>query len=309
MHMSTIRRGGVRALLSPLMAFCRWFGARHPETLVRIRYCVRFRRLLNLKNPQDLNEKILWLAFRTDTTRWTELSDKNDVRDYVAKAGLSRILSARYGVWDRIEDVDLSALPDSFVLKTTHGSGDVWIVRDKSKLDFSAVKTYFGRLLKEPYGALEGGKHYLRMKPRLIAEELLIQDAESKRYSSSIIDYKFWCFNGKPRYCLVCSNRDKDGTDLLTYDSDWNPHPEYSVVDREHRLGKVMPKPKNYAEMLRICERLADGFPCVRVDLYNLDGMIRFGELTFTSLGGMMNYYTPDFLLEAGRQIELPIEH
>lgn len=293
-------------VLKPLILFIKWLGRTNPELLVKIRYFVRFHRCVNLDNPQTLNEKILYLSLRTDTAEWSRLTDKKKVSDYVREKGLEHILIKNYGYWQNVEDVDFEKLPDSFVMKTTHGSGDVMIVKDKSKITKECIVAYFSPFLQKRYGELEGGKHYMRIEPGLIAEELMINDEDSQKYSSSIIDYKIWCFNGKPYYIWVCCNRNKQGTDVMTYDVEWRAHPEFSVFNSEYRRGNIIPQPLNLEEMLNVATILSSGFPCVRVDLYNLGGKIYFGEMTFTSFGGLMNFYTTEFLIHTGSLIDLP---
>lgn len=294
-----------KRLFKPIVAVVGFWGRHCPESLVRIRYLLRFKKRLDLTSPQTLNEKILYLSLRTDTSIWTRLADKYEVRNYVGECGLSEILVPLYGHWSDVEQIDFSELPNSFVLKTVQGSGDIIIVRDKAQLDVDSVRRLMTTALRTKYGELEGGKHYMRIKPAIIAEELLNNDDSSKEYSTSIIDYKIWCFNGRPRYIFVCCNRDKNGTDVMTYDLDWVAHPEYSVFDHHYRRGKIIPKPANFDRMIDVATILAKPFPVVRVDLYNLAGILYFGEMTFTSLGGLMNYYTDDFQLYAGSLIDL----
>ncbi len=281
-------------------------GRRNPELIVRIRYRLRFHKRIDLDNPRNLNEKIQYLSLRTDTTEWSRLADKYAVRDYVRECGLGDTLNTLYGVWDDAYDIDFDSLPDSFILKTTNGSGDCVIVKDKSKMDQDAVRKYLKKMLGADYGLSEGNPHYSRIKPRVIAEELLPNDPESAKYSTSLIDYKVWCFNGKAYYIWACTNRTHNGTDVLTYDRDWNAHPEYSVFTKHYRRDDIIPKPSNLEQMLAVAEKLAAPFPVVRVDLYNLNGRIVFGEMTFTSLGGLMDFYTEDFLESAGQMIHLP---
>jgi len=293
-------------LCAPLISSAQWLGKNYPETLVKIRYYVRFHKRLDLESPKDLNEKILWLSLRSDTSLWSACADKYAVRKYVEEKGLSDMLVKLYGVYDRAEDIDWEALPDAFVLKTVHGSGDIKVVTDKKKADRQALIDYFSQQLKHPYGYLEGSTHYPRIKPRLIAEEILHNDDASAAVSTSIIDYKIWCFNGRAYYCLVCTNRDKHGFSRMVYDRDWQPHPEYIVCSTEHKQGAVIHCPENWGQMLDDAEILADDFPCVRVDLYNIGGKIYFGELTFTSLGGLMNNYSKEFLSKCGELVKLP---
>lgn len=292
-------------IFRPLILFCEWLGVYHPILLARIRYFARFKKPLHLNNPRTLNEKILFLSLKTDTTLWTRCADKYAVRGFVEEKGLKDILVPLLGVWDKATDIVFDKLPNEFVLKATHGSGDILVVTDKSKINIPDVVESFEKDLAKRYGALESGHHYLRIKPRMIAEELIHNDEETQMISSSLIDYKLWCFNGKCYYIWTCSNRDEHTTEVMTYDTDWNPHPEYSIFDQDYQHGELLPKPKNLEQMIKIAERLAKPFPCVRVDLYNIDGKIFFGELTFTSYGGLQDFYTDEFQQLAGDVIDL----
>lgn len=292
-------------LLYPLLALVKCIGRHFPERLVKLRYLIRFKRFLNLKNPKTLNEKILYLSLRTDTSLWTQLADKYSVRKYVSECGLSETLVPLLGYWRRAEDIDFEKLPSSFVLKTTQGSGDIVLVKDKLSIDQEYVRGLMKRAVSTRYGELEGGKHYMRIVPGIIAEALLNNDDESLMASKSIIDYKIWCFNGKAHYIWVCCNRDKDGTEVMTYDMSWSAHPEYSLFTPHYRRGKTIPKPHNFERMIEVAETLAKPFPVVRVDLYNIGGKIYFGEMTFTSLGGLMDFYTDEFQRMTGDIINI----
>lgn len=303
MHIRT--NPALNKIFQPLIFFCEWLGEHHPIVLAEIRYYARFKKKLNLKNPQTLNEKILYLSLKTDTTLWTRCADKYAVRGYVEEKGLKDILIPLIGVWDKVEDVDFDKLPDEFVLKANHGSGDILVVTDKTKVNWFNTVRMFEKDLSKRYGALESGHHYMRIVPKMIAEELIHNDAETQKVSFSLIDYKMWCFNGKCHYIWACANRDDKSTEVMTYDCDWNPHPEYSIFEDGYRHGKVLPKPKNLNRMIEIAEKLSEDFPCVRVDLYNVAGKIYFGELTFTSYGGLMDFYTDDFQQMAGSLVDL----
>lgn len=293
-----------KKILRPIVKLTQLIGRNCPETLVKIRYFVRFGKCLNLKNPKTLNEKILYMSLRTDTSLWTRLADKYNVRGYIEECGLSNILVPLLGHWHKAEDIDFDKLPEQFVIKSTHGCGDIIIVNDKSKIDYNDVRKRMHAAISEIYGELEGGKHYMRIKPAIIAEGLLENDEISNRYSSTLIDYKFWCFNGKAHYVRVYGNRGSQ-TDVMTYDMDWNPHPEYSISTKEFKSGMEIPKPQNFDDMIKIVEILGKPFPVVRVDLYNIGGKIYFGELTFTSHGGMMNNLTDEFQNLAGSLIDV----
>lgn len=282
-----------------------WLGRHNPKLLVHIRYFARFHKPLRLRHPRNLNEKILHLSLMTDTMRWTELADKYRVRKYIEDCGYKDSLPELYGVWNDACDIDFDALPESFVMKTNHGCGDVRIVHDKALINKMELTEYFNRQLKTPYGEREAGLHYMRIRPCIIAEQLLVTPTSLQKYSKSMIDYKMWCFNGRCQYILVICNRDKHGAELLLYDKEWVCHPEYSVFTGHYRKGYKIPKPLNLNQMIAMAETLSKPFPCVRVDLYNIDGKIYFGEMTFTSLGGMMNYFTDEFLDKAGDMVDL----
>ena len=309
MHITTSKTK--RILFAPLLKMVEWLTPRWPKFAAKARYYARFHKRLNLKNPKDLNEKILWLAINTDTREWSRLADKYLVRDYIHECGLDKILVPLYGVWDKAKEVDFDKLPQSFIMKSTNGSCSNIIVRDKSKIS----KNQFIEKVKEIEDKKVlvtgvGDLHYLRNKSRIIAEGLLENDEVSAQYSETLIDYKIWCLNGRAEYIWVCMNRfvhNKDGAEVLTYDRDWNPHPEYSVWSNDFSQAQPMPKPANFEGMLAAAERLCKGFPVVRCDLYNLNGKIYFGEMTFTSLGGMMDFYTPEFLRICGDKIDLSL--
>ncbi len=284
----------------PIILLCEWVGTHCPVFFVRLRYYARFRKKLDLDNPQTLNEKILYLSLLTDTSLWTRCADKYAVRAYVEEKGLGDILIPLVGVWHSAEEVDFDALPTQFVMKANHGSGDVLIVEDKKKIDESEVKRCFSKVLSQKYGALEGGLHYMRIKPVLIAEELIRTDS-----GTSLVDYKCWCFNGKCCYIWTCANRDEHSTEVMTYDRQWVAHPEYSIYNEGYRQGELIAKPANLDYMIEVAERLSQDFECVRVDLYNVGGKVYFGELTFTCYGGMMDFYTDEFQAMAGGMVDI----
>lgn len=281
-------------------------GRHTPATLVKIRFFGKFRRFPNLKNPQDLNEKILWLKLYSDISQWVELADKYRVRSYVEKLGLGETLVKLYGKWDNELEVDFSTLPTDLIFKVNNGDGKGTnlVVRNLPKANHKELRKLFHKWLnRKAIGDLSAEPHYKHMKPCIIAEELLPVPKDSK----TLIDYKIWCLNGEPIYIWICSDRDDDGggADVMTYDLDWNAHPEYSVFNSEYRHGKLLSKPKNLDQMLEVARKLSQGFPIVRVDLYNIDGKIYFGELTFTSQGGMMDFYTQEFLTMLGEDADI----
>lgn len=257
------------------------------------------------ESPQGLNEKIQWLLVNTDTTEWTRLADKYKVRDFVKERGLEDILVKLYGKWDKVDEIDYDSLPDKFILKCNHDSGSYHIVDKKKGFDKDAINKDLNEHVKKEYGVNTGEIHYLKINRCIIAEELL--ESKTDTFSNSLVDYKVWCFNGKP-YCVWATyNRTKEATYADVYDLDWNVHPEYSIFTDHYRNGHgQVPKPKSFGKMIDAAAKLSAGFPEVRVDFYDVDGKLYFGEMTFTSLSGRMDYFTDEFLKELGDQIILP---
>lgn len=280
------------------------YWLRTPKRIISWLYSYVLGKEMNWNNPQDLNEKINWLKVYGDTSMWPLLADKYKVREYVKDKGLEGLLVPLYKKWNTADDIDFDSLPSQFVLKTNHGSGEILVVKDKSALNIDRVRNDVSRWLKEKYGFLQGEPHYLKIKPVVIAEKLL--EETNNTFSTSLVDYKVWCFNGNP-YCVwACYSRTKDGTYVGTYDLNWDYHPEWSVFTEHYKDGgPIVPKPKSFEEMINAATILSDGFPEVRVDFYDVDGKLYFGEMTFTSNGGFMQFYTDDFLLQMGNQIRL----
>lgn len=241
-----------------------------------------FGRNINWKNPNEFNEKIRWLQFKTDTSTWSLLADKYRVRKYLEERGYGNMLVKLYGVWENADEIDFDKLPKSFVLKTNHGCGSVYVVNDKSKVNLPQIRQELNKSLSEIYGIKTAEPHYFPIKPVIIAEEILHQDGD---VSESLIDYKFYCTYGEPQFCAVMFNRDIEHHkyEVRLYDQNWQ--------DKSHLLGKYshtkigsakIPRPKTYEEIKSFCLELCKEFPFVRMDFYETGGKLYFGEFTFT---------------------------
>lgn len=260
---------------------------------------------MNWSDPQDLNEKINWFKLYGDTRDWVRLADKYRMRKYVTERGYADMLVPLIGKWERVEDIDWDALPDQFVMKMNNGSGDILICTNKSNLDIDSWKKKYKRLFRRKFGTELGELHYAKMKPCLIAEQLLDINKQPIE-TTSLIDYKLWCFDGEVAYIMTCSDR-KDGiVDLATYDLTWQKHPEYNR-DTPHcrRAAITLPRPASLDKMIQAAKDLSKGHPQVRIDFYEVDGKPYLGELTFTSNSGYMDYYTREFMLELGKKVKL----
>lgn len=279
--------------------YVNWAMYHDPRRLANILYRDVFHRWINWKNPQDLNEKINWLAFYTDTSLWTVCADKYAVRDYVKSKGLEHILVPLYGKWDRPEDINFENLPEKFVLKPNNGNSDLIVVKDKNKLDVGGVISKLRHSGASKFIA-SAQPHYLYIRPCFIAEKLLETDC-----SLGLVDYKVYVFNGRP-YCIWTWANRKPLThtgDCGVYDIDWKP--QFQWIRDQSKKHSVIPKPQHLDKMLEYAKILGADFEQVRVDFYEVDGKVYFGELTFTSAAGRDFDFTDEALLELGRKIKL----
>lgn len=272
-----------------------------PEWCSKFLYGRAFSKPLNLNNPQTLNEKIMWLKLNTyrDNPLVTQCSDKYHVREYVKDAGFDHILNQLYGVWDRAEDIDFNALPSRFVLKCTHASGFNWLCPDKTELDATACRAQLKKWLAFDFWRSNSELQYRDVPKRIICERFLGD-------GSSPPDYKFYCFHGEPLYVLVCSERNQEKTKFYFFDSTWNFCP---ITKDGQRAGEgfTLPKPERFDEMLICARRLAQPFPFVRVDLYEDNSQIVFGELTFTPSAGLDTGRLPETDIMFGNLLNLPL--
>jgi hypothetical protein len=272
----------------------------HPEKLAVKNYKNVFGENPNLKNPKNLIEKIIWLQFNSDTSLWTLCADKFRVREYVKNRGQEDILCKLYGVWEDANQIDFDVLPEEFVLKTNNSCGQIIIVRNKADLNIKETRDKLRQWMSQGYGYSNAQMHYTRIEPCIIAEELL--ESES---TSSLVDYKIWCFNGVPECILVCSERipGQGVYSLSMYDTEWNNISEQALNTQSiHFRGTEIPKPDNFNAMLHYASKLSEGFPEVRVDLYNIYGRIVFGELTFTTGYGS---YKKSFYEYLGSKVQI----
>jgi hypothetical protein len=276
-------------------------GRLYPKMLAEILYRKKFNKDINWNNPVNLNEKINWLAFNTDTSQWTSHTDKYLVREYVKRIGHAGILTKLLGVWDSPDSIDFEILPEKFVLKCNHDAGTVIVVENKNKINKNEIRNKLKVLLKLPFGIKTAEPHYLKIKRKIIAEEYIINNDP---ISDSLIDYKFWCFNGKASYCHVVYDKkvyENKKTDIYSL-PDWK---QQDNKLKNKTFYKSLPKPQNLNEMIEVAESLSNSFMQCRVDLYYCNNQIYFGELTFTAACGRITNYTNDFLIELGEKINI----
>lgn len=258
-------------------------------------------RKLNWDNPQEYSEIGRWLQFNSDTSRWAELADKYLVRKFIEENGFAEYLPKLYGVWDDANKIDFARLPKSFVLKTNHGSGEVIVVKDKMEIDEDDIRRRMNDYLHTPYGYLSAEPHYLKISPRIVAEELLKNTCPN---SKTIVDYKIFCFLGEPFLVNICYDRDSKTHHCVDawYDTKWNLLDRYLAFGPR---GKEIECPKSLQVMYDICRVLTKDFPFVRLDFYDVNGRPYIGEMTFTPCGFNGDSLTEEARMEIGNLLDL----
>ncbi len=281
------------------LAILKWLRFVPDKVMIRLQYRIKTGRKLNLKNPQRYTEKLQWYKLNYKNPLMVQCVDKYDVRAYVESKGLGHILNVCYGVFDRVEDIDFESLPNQFVLKDTLGGGGnaVILVKDKSQMDMEAVKKQLRSWVNEDHHVPSGGRewpYYSGKKHRIIVEQYIPSDDNQ----GGLIDYKFFCFDGKAQYVYGVADRNLGArAGLGVFNRDF----ELLNVTRkdESPLLRQIAKPDNYMTMLEYAERLSACFPHARIDFYDQNNQIIFGEITFFDGSGYMQFEpdTFDFVL------------
>ena len=250
------------------------------ETFLKMKYKLMMGKKLDLENPKTFNEKLQWLKLHDRNLEYTKMVDKYEAKEYVANIIGKEYIIPTLGVWDKFDDIDFDALPNEFVLKPTHTSGNVFICKDKSKIDYKKLKKQVNKWLKRDYYKIHREWPYKNVKPRIIAEEYL----ENKDHTS-IKDYKFYCFNGQADYVMICTGRETGHPKFYFYNKEWKFMRNMSN-DGMKLEGKLEEKPIGIEKMFEIAEKLSQGIKFVRMDLYNVNEKIYFRRIyVFPSSG------------------------
>ncbi|MBZ7982168.1 glycosyltransferase [Campylobacter sp. RM12640] len=256
---------------------------------------------LNLENPKTLNEKIQWMKLYDSTPVKTRLADKYLVREWIKEQIGEEYLIPLLGVYDKFEEIDFDKLPNKFVIKCNHGCSYNIIVKNKAELDLKDIKNKLDKWMNENYAFRAGYElHYLNIEPKIIIEEYIENVSKN-----DLVDYKFFCFNGKLKYVYTVYGRESEKSVMATYDMEWK---QLDWCLSIHQLEKTkIQKPNNFDLMKEIAEKLSKDFNFVRVDLYLMDnGQIYFGEMTFTPMSGFAKWNKSNIDLELGKMIKLP---
>lgn len=272
-----------------------------PDALyLKLRYRARFHQKLNLKNPKTFSEKIQWLKLYDRRPEYSMMVDKYEVKKYVADLIGEEYIIPTLNVWDSFDEIDFDTLPDQFVLKCTHDSGGLVICNDKATFDIETAKKKIEASMKAKYYYHGREWSYKNVKPRIIAEEYM-EDATTK----DLRDYKFFAFNGDVKMLFIATERqEKDSeTKFDFFDMEFNHLP----FRNGHPNADVPPaKPQNFELMKELASKLSKGIPHVRVDFYEVDGKVYFGELTFCHWSGLMPFEPHEWDEKLGSWLELP---
>ena len=296
--LSLLKNNRGEFMASIISNFFRWLP---DATYLKLLYRFKMGHRLDLNNPQTFTEKLQWLKLYNRKPEYTKMVDKYAVKEYVAKKIGEEYIIPTLGVWDKPEDIDWDSLPNQFVLKTTHGGGGGGVVICKDKTTFdkaSAIAKLKESMASDIYSGLREWP-YKNVPKRIIAEKFMAP--EKSPAPKDLLDFKFFCFNGEPKFLYVS---DTPSHSLTFLNTDWTIT-DFGRDDY-HPLNKIPEKPENLEEMLTIASKLSAGIPHVRVDLYNIDKHIFFGELTLFTGSGFIPFNPKEFDGKLGDLLTLP---
>ncbi|MDT2848674.1 ATP-grasp fold amidoligase family protein [Vagococcus carniphilus] len=269
------------------------------ETFLKIQYKYVTGEKLNLDSPKSFNEKLQYLKIEQREPIFTEVADKFKVREYVSSTIGQEYLIPLYGVYDSFDEINFQDLPDEYVIKTNHNSGGYFLVPDSKKININAARSKLEPMLKKNYYYFTREWPYKNIKPKLICEKYLRENDDME-----LRDYRFFCFDGEVKFIAVdLSIVDKSKVRRNLYDKNWKLLDEEISYERD--LTEKIPKPKNLSEMIDLAEKLSSNFKHVRVDLYNINNKIYFGELTMYHQSGYGDIRPQSFNKLMGSWIKL----
>ena len=257
---------------------------------------------LDLENPITYNEKLQWLKLFDRNPKYTTFVDKYEVKKEVAKIIGSEYIIPTLGVWDRFDEIDFTKLPSQFVLKCTHDSGGLVICENKSKFDIKKAKKKIEKCLKNNYYMQNREWPYKDVKPRIIAEKYMVDES-----GYELKDYKFFCFMGEAKAMFIASDRSniKEETKFDFYDMNFNKLP---FKNGHPNSGRNIKKPDSFSLMKKLAEKLSVNFPQARIDFYDINGHVYFGEITFFHWSGFKKFEPKEWDKIFGDWITLPLK-
>ncbi|GMA45853.1 glycosyl transferase [Tetragenococcus muriaticus] len=259
----------------------------------------RLKKNLNLEEPTTYNEKLQWLKLYDHNPEYITMVDKYEVKQYVQDTIGKQYIIPTIGIWEKFEDIDFDQLPNQFVIKCTHDSGGVVICKDKRKLDKKKARKKINKSLRRNYYLNTREWPYKHVKPRIIIEKYMENPLDE-----DLKDYKFFIFNGTFKAMFIATDRNSQNeTNFDFYDSNFNHLP---FKNGHPNSDKPIRKPENFEKMFKLAEKLAEGLPHVRVDFYEIDNEIYFGEMTFYHWSGLKPFEPEEWDYRFGSWLKLP---
>lgn len=269
------------------------------KTFIKIKYYFVMDKKLNLENPKTFNEKLQWLKLYDRNPEYTKMVDKYEAKKYVLNLIGEEHIIPTLGIYNNFEEINLAKLPDKFVIKPTHTSGNVYICKDKNIINLEKLRKLINKWLKRKYYYLHREWPYKNIKPRIIIEKYMSTEKQPE-----LIDYKFFCFNGEPKILLVCSGRSKK-LKKTWFDVKWN---KLDLEEGNCETDGTLKKPKNLDLMIELARKLSRKIPFVRIDFYENDSRVYFSEITFYPNSGFEKFKPEKYDKILGDMIELPKE-
>lgn len=268
------------------------------RTFVKWEYFSGMRKFPDIENPTTFNEKLQWLKLNDIHPEYGKLVCKYEAKEYVRGILGDDVIIPTLGVWDSFDEIDFDKLPNQFVLKTTHDSGGVVVVKDKSKMDVNKVRAKILKSYNHNFFYEHREYPYKFVKPRIIAEQYMVDES-----GTELKDYKFFCFDGEVKMLFVATDRSINDVKFDFFDADFKHLP----FKQGHPWAKrEIKKPAGFEKMKEIAAILSKGFPHVRVDLYDINGKIYFGELTFFHFSGNVPFIPNEWDEKIGSWLKLP---
>ncbi len=253
------------------------------KTFIKMVYRAKFNRKLNLKNPLTFNEKLQWLKLNDYKPIYAKMVDKYEAKKYVADIIGEEYIIPTYGVYSNFDEINFDALPNQFVIKCTHDSGGLVICKDKSNFDKEGSREKIEKCLKRNYFNEGREPVYKEVIPRIIVEKYM-----ENKDGSSIEDYKIFCFHGEPKIMYISNNSHTVNQSIAFFDMDYNL---LDIEREDYKKMDVIPeRPKNFEKMKEFSKILSKDTPHLRVDWYEINGHLYFGELTFITCSGLIPF-------------------
>lgn len=267
-------------------------------TFLKYKYYTKTGNRLNVLEPQTFNEKLQWLKLYDRKEKYTEMVDKYAVKEYVANIIGEEYIIPTLGIYNNFDEIDLEKLPNKFVIKCTHDSGGLIVCKNKNELDIKKARKKINKSLKTNYYYCGREWPYKNVKPRIIVEKYM-EDKKTKE----LRDYKFFCFNGIPKLMFIATDRGKKETKFNYYDLKFN---KLEIKQHYPNDDRVIFKPQNFDKMIELSKKLSKGIPHVRVDWYEINGKMYFGELTFYHFSGFEPFKPEEWDYRLGEWLQLP---